>query len=220
MSMTLPKLVALVGDAYHAPDLMKAALARVADALRLGLEVFTDPGALPWDALARYRGLVMAKENRVAPTGSTAVWATPRHESAVADFAAAGGAVVALHNGLSSYDEAGAYFATVRGSFQFHPRAHPRFLLRATADGHPAAAGFRPFELTDEMYFVHVDSARTTKLLELFHPDYGSSCAAWAHEAGRGRVFCFTPGHTEEVLNDPGYRTALETGLRWALRLG
>jgi type 1 glutamine amidotransferase len=64
-----------------------------------------------------------------------------------------------------------------------------------------------------------VDSARTTKLLELAHADYGTSCAAWAHEAGKGRVFCFTPGHTDEVLNDPGYLGVLERGLRWALRL-
>jgi type 1 glutamine amidotransferase len=55
------------------------------------------------------------------------------------------------------------------------------------------------------------------KLLELSQADYGA-CAAWAHEAGKGRVFCFTPGHTDEVLNDPGY---LGSGARpaWALRL-
>jgi hypothetical protein len=29
---------------------------------------------------------------------------------------------------------------------------------------------------------------------------------------------CFTPGHTAEVLSDPGYRRFLENGLRWALR--
>jgi hypothetical protein len=36
-------------------------------------------------------------------------------------------------------------------------------------------AGFVGFELTDEMYFVRVDSARTTRLLEIAHPDYGTS---------------------------------------------
>ncbi len=217
--MARQKIVALAGDYYHTPDGMKTALARAAEALGFDLEVFTDAAGLPWDALQGYRALVMAKENRVAPAESPAVWATARHELAIADFAAAGGALIALHNGLASFDEKGAYYATVRGSFQYHPREHPRFTVRALEAGHPAAAGFRPFELKDEMYFVHVDSARTTKLLELYHPDYGTSCAAWAHETGKGRVFCFTPGHTEEVLNDPGYRAALETGLRWALRL-
>jgi len=32
----------------------------------------------------------MAKENRVEPTKSQAVWATPRHEAAIAEFACAG----------------------------------------------------------------------------------------------------------------------------------
>jgi type 1 glutamine amidotransferase len=35
----------------------------------------------------------------------------------------------------------------------------------------------------------------------------------------RGRVFCFTPGHTAEVLNNPVYRGFLERGPRWALRV-
>ena len=83
----------------------------------------------------------------------------------------------------------------------------------------PSSPGSKTFELKDEMYFVHVLSSRTTRLLELVHADYGTSCAAWAHEAGRGRVFCFTPGHTTEVLNDPGYTGFLDRGLRWALRV-
>ncbi len=220
--MAQEKIVALVGDFYHGPDGMKAALERAAAALGVGLQVFTDPAALPWEALGGFRGLVMAKENRVEPTKSPAVWATPRHETAIAEFAAAGGAVIGLHNGLASYDEKGAYASTVRGSFQYHPREHPRFTVRAVADPaaarHPAVAGFRPFELADEMYFTRVDSRRTTRLLELAHPDYGTSCAAWAHETGSGRVFCFTPGHTEEVLTSPGYGATLLAGLRWALR--
>jgi type 1 glutamine amidotransferase len=217
--MARQKIAALVGDYYHTPDGMKSALARAADVLGCDLDVFTETGKLPWDSLAGYAALVMAKENRIAPAESPAVWATPKHEAAIAGFAAAGGAVIGLHNGLASFDEKGVYFATVRGGFQYHPKEHPTFAVRALAPGHPAAAGFRPFELKDEMYFVRVDSARTTKLFELSHPDYGTSCAAWAHESGQGRVFCFTPGHTVEVLNDPGYRAILESGLRWALRL-
>jgi type 1 glutamine amidotransferase len=217
--MAGPKIIALVGDYYHAPEGMTAALSHAAQSMGGSLEVITDPEKLPWDALAGFQALVMAKENRIAPASSTAVWASEEREAAIATFAAAGGAVIALHNGLASYDEKGQYFATVRGSFQYHPKEHPRFKVHATTVDHPVLAGFRPFELTDEMYFVRVDSAHTTKLLELSHPDYGSSCASWVHEVGRGRVFCFTPGHTAEVLNDPGWQAVLARGLRWALRL-
>jgi type 1 glutamine amidotransferase len=217
--MAQQRIAALVGDFYHDPEGMRDTLRQAAARIGFEVDAFTDPSEVPWSSLTAYRGLIMAKENRVAPTESKAVWATPKHESGIADFVAAGGAVIGLHNGLSSFDPEGVYFRTVRGAFQYHPKEHPRFQVRALSVEHPLIAGFKGFELTDEMYFVRVDSSRTTRLLELAHADYGTSCAAWAHEVGKGRVFCFTPGHTTEVLNDPGYRGFLERGLRWALRV-
>jgi type 1 glutamine amidotransferase len=217
--MAAQRIAALVGDFYHAAEAMRDTLARAAGEAGVELQTFTDPASLPWESLGTYRALVVAKENRIAPTESNAVWATGKHESAIADFAAAGGAVIGLHNGLASFDVQGAYFQTVRGGFQYHPKEHPRFQVRALPVDHPVLAGFTMFELTDEMYFVRVDATRTTRLLEVAHPDYGTSCAAWAHEVGKGRVFCFTPGHRTEVLTDAGYRSLLGRGLRWALRL-
>jgi type 1 glutamine amidotransferase len=217
--MASRRIAALVGDYYHSADGIRVVLERLTSGLDGVLEPYTDPVRLPWDSLGSYQALVLVKENRVAPARSADVWATARHEQAIEDFAARGGALVGLHNGLASFDAAGRYYQTLRGGFQFHPKEHPRFTVRLLPAAHPITAGFQPFELKDEMYFVHVDSTRTTKLLELAHPDYGTSCAAWAHEAGRGRVFCFTPGHTPEALNDPGYLRVLERGLRWSLRL-
>jgi type 1 glutamine amidotransferase len=216
--MAARHIAALVGDHYHKSEPMQETLQQMTGRIGCDLKVFTEPARLPWDSLGDFRGLIMVKENRIAPAESNAVWATGKHETAIADFAAAGGAVIGLHNGLASFDVDGAYCKTVRGAFQYHPKEHPRFQVRALAGDHPLLAGFLGFELTDEMYFVRVDSARTTRLLEVAHPDYGTSCAAWAHTVGAGRVFCFTPGHTVEVLNDPGYRRFLEHGLRWALR--
>ncbi len=216
--MAAQQVVALVGDFYHKSEPMQDTLRHAADLIGVELKVFTEPAPLPWDSLRDFRGLIMVKENRVAPAESNAVWATAKHEAVIAQFAAQGGAVIGLHNGLSSYDAEGAYYQTVRGGFQYHPKEHPRFQVRALAGDHPLLAGFTGFELKDEMYFVRVDSSRTTRLLELSHPDYGTSCAAWAHMVGTGRVFCFTPGHTTEVLNNPGYQRFLQLGLRWALR--
>jgi type 1 glutamine amidotransferase len=216
--MAVQRVAALVGDYYHKSEPVQETLQQTAVGIGVQVQFFTDPARLPWDSLRDFGGLVMVKENRVTPAESNAVWATPKHQAAIAAFAAAGGAVIGLHNGLASFDAEGEYFRTVRGSFQYHPKEHPRFSVRSLAGDHPLLAGFREFELTDEMYFVRVDAARTTRLLELAHPDYGTSCAAWAHTVGSGRVFCFTPGHTAEVLNNPGYRQFLEQGMRWALR--
>jgi type 1 glutamine amidotransferase len=217
--MAARQIAALVGDYYHKPEPMQDTLRETADRMGVPLKIFTEPSQLPWDSLGELGGLIMVKENRVTPAESKAVWATAKHEAAIASYAAAGGAVIGLHNGLASYDMDGAYFQTVRGGFQYHPKEHPRFQVRALGGDHPLVAGFTPFELKDEMYFVRVDSARTTRLLELANPDYGTSCAAWAHTVETGRVFCFTPGHTAEVLGNPGYRRFLERGMRWALGL-
>jgi type 1 glutamine amidotransferase len=186
--MAAQQVAALVGDYYHTSEPMQEMLQQVGSSSEVEVRFFTDPTLLPWDSLRDFRALIMVKENRTMPAESNAVWATPKHEAAIAAFAAAGGAVIGLHNGLASYDTNGAYFNTVRGSFQYHPKEHPRFQVRAmggaTGGAPPSAlrgalrgaetaahallAGFATFELTDEMYFVRVDSARTTRLLELF----------------------------------------------------
>ncbi len=213
-------VAALVGDSYHKAGLMSAALTTAADGL--ALEVFTDPAALPWDALNRYACLVIAREGRLDPAKPEVVWFTDRHQAAIADFVSGGGGFAAVHSGLANYGSQGRYAGMVRGVFLFHPPEHPRFQLRPTGERHPVTEGVRAapgspvMEIQDEMYFVRVDSGRTTRLLEAYHPDYGSSTAAWAHQEGRGRVFCLTPGHRQEVLESEGWRKLAGAGIRWA----
>ncbi|HET6488075.1 MAG TPA: ThuA domain-containing protein [Spirochaetia bacterium] len=220
------RIAALVGDYYHKAGPMLEALETVARALSLSLEPFEDPLALSWDRLQPYRALVVAREDRMAPPDGKAVWAGRRHETALAEYVQAGGALLVLHAGLASYPTDGPWFETVRGAFQFHPSEHPRFSVRgrnapsADASRHAVLEGFSPFEIQDEQYFVRVDSARTTCLLDSASADYGTSCAAWAHGVGKGRVFCFTPGHNPPVLENPSYRSVLNRGFRWALNEG
>jgi len=208
------RIAALVGDYYHKPESMVTALTSAAGAARL--DSYTDPALLPWDDLHRYSTLIIAREARLAPAESAAVWIDERLEHAIQTFVEAGGGLVALHAGLASYGRGGPYFKTVRGGFLFHPEEHPRFSLRRSEESHPILEGFRQFEIQDEMYFVRVDSARTTRLLETASADFGSSAAAWAHASGAGRVFCFTPGHRAEVLSHPAYLGFLEKGVLWA----
>jgi type 1 glutamine amidotransferase len=214
------RIAALVGDFYHAPEPMIRALEASIDGKAYALEAYVDPRKLPWDSLGGYAALVVAREGRVAPDTSDEVWNTERHERAIADFTASGGALVALHAGLASYDLAGLYGRTIRGTFLFHPKEHPRFTVRSSGVNHPVLADFRELALRDEMYFVRIDSSDTRRLLEAASPDYGSSAAAWAHTLGSGRVFCLTPGHNPEVLSDPGYRNLLKSGIGWALAKG
>jgi type 1 glutamine amidotransferase len=212
------RIAALVGDFYHQPGPMRAALeATVGPAARI--DFFTDPLAVQWGRLGEYAVLVVAREGFVAPRESQARWNTEQHEEAIAAFVRSGGSLVGLHAGLASYAHAGPYGSTLHGTFLIHPEQHPEFRVRSTGASHVLLEGFAEVSFRDEMYFVHVDSQDTTRLLESSAPDYGSSTAAWAHECGAGRVFCFTPGHRTEVLEDPAYRWFLARGIRWARRL-
>jgi type 1 glutamine amidotransferase len=216
--MPASRIAALVGDFYHEPGPMRAALEAAAGA-DARIDFFTDPLTAPWGTLSDYGVLVMAREGRLAPRESNAVWNTERHEQAIAAFVRAGGGLVGLHAGLASYAHAGPYGSTLHGTFLIHPEQHPEFRIRSTGTSHVLLEGFSEISFRDEMYFVHVDSAETTRLLESSSPDYGSSTTAWAHACGAGRVFCFTPGHRTEVLEDPAYLRFLAKGIQWVRRL-
>lgn len=195
---------------------MRAALETAAPDQGSLIDFFTDPAAVPWDRLSQYSHFVLAREGRVAPLESKAVWNTESHERAIADFVTAGGGLVGLHAGLA-YGLTSTYSRLLNGGFTYHPEELPEFQVRPLAARHVLLEGFREFSVKDEMYFVRVDSTRTTRLLEAASPDYGSSTAAWAHECGKGRVFCFTPGHRGEVLAHPAYRRFLARGIQWAV---
>ena len=215
--MEKKRIAALVGDFYHDPEPMIRALGAAVDASLFVLEPYTDPERLPWDSLRAFAGLIIAREARVAPESSKEAWSTDERERAIAGYVESGGALAALHAGLASYGLSGPYGRIVRGTFLFHPPEHPEYSLRPAGAEHPALAGFRGLTLMDEMYFVRIDSRRTVKLLEAASADYGTSAAAWAHAAGRGRVFCLTPGHDAGVLMNADYIGLVRAGLRWAL---
>jgi type 1 glutamine amidotransferase len=217
--MAAVRIAAVLGDYYHKPDAQRAAIEQAAGELGAEIEIFLDPLGVPWDSLSRWAVVVMAREGRTTPAASKDVWFTAAHQQAVSAFVRAGGALVGLHAGLSSYGHDGEYGRTTHGSFINHPVEHPDFLVRRTRAAHQITRGMKEFSIRDEMYFVRVDSGQTTILMESWSPDYGSSAAAWAHQIGKGRVFCFTPGHRDEVLASPAYLAVLRNGLRWAAAL-
>ena len=206
------RVAALIGDFYHEAAPMRAALETAVQGPGSSIDFYTDPAAVPWDRLSQYSLLVMAREGRVVqrwllvPVGGLAL---------LPGFHAAGG-LVGLHAGLA-YGHKGTYSRILQGGFTYHPEELPEFQVRPLGAHHVLLEGFREFSVRDEMYFVRVNSTETTRLLEVAASDYGTSTAAWAHACGKGRVFCFTPGHRSEVLADPAYLRFLARGIQWAL---
>ena len=210
------RIAAILGDDYHDPKAQGNALADVAHDLGASIDTFGDPLGLPWESLSQWDMVIVGREGRRSPKTSQDVWFASFHGHQLSEFVQSGGALVALHAGIASYGHAGEYGRLIHGSFAYHPEEHPEFQLLRTRATHEITEGVAEFSIRDEMYFVRIDSKETNVLLKTYCADYGSSAAAWAHSAGKGRVFCFTPGHRDEVFANPGYRTILARGLRWA----
>lgn len=211
--------VGLIGDFYHKAAPMSEALGAACAELGVSLYLEDDPKRFPWKRLDEFGLIIVAREARVRPTESDEVWTNDEYERAIVSRVRAGASLAVIHAGLASYDPNGPFVEATRGYFLMHPAEHPVFTVSAVRTDHPIVDGSQSFSIQDEMYFVRVDSKKTQKLFEARNEDYGSSCAGWAHTFGSGRVFCYTPGHTERVLADPSYRAVLVKGLRWLVEL-
>jgi type 1 glutamine amidotransferase len=107
-------------------------------------------------------------------------------------------------------------FGLARGSFIMHPEGNPPVYCCALADAaHPAAAGLASFEAPDEHYFCLVDVEKTKPFL-CSRSAAGTEIAGWAHQRGKGRVCCLTPGHTEQMVG--AMRPHIAGAVRWCVR--
>jgi hypothetical protein len=206
------KVACLIGDFYHQPGPIREMLEALFQVLGWEGEFFLDPEEMPWKNLDRYLCFVLAKEARTDPVRSRLIWNTQEMDASLFSFVEGGGGLLVLHNGLASYDPEGVICGLSRGRFLYHPPEQPEFQIRPVSQGQPA---FPAFSVVDEKYFVQVKSAKTEIVLESYSPDYGTSAAAWKHSEGKGRVFCFTPGHNPPVLAHVPYRSVVLEALKW-----
>ena len=80
---------------------------------------------------------------------------------------------------------------------------------------HPITQGVTDWEIVDEVYTLPDGGRRRTVLLTTDHPHSTPIPGVdAAHRAAR--VFCYQSGHDRRVYEDPGFRTVLERGIRWA----
>jgi uncharacterized protein len=211
-----PRALGLVGDFYHPYD----GLARLFEGAAPGFDwsFFGDPRRVDWEELGEYAFLALSTENRIEPEASNAVWMDEAIARRIEAFVEAGGGLLAHHSGLASYPPEGSFYRLLGGGFQFHPKAHPEFLVAPEGPAHPITAGLFPFSIVDEQYFVERDPSATLALASSSSPRFGSSCAAWCSERGRGRVACVAPGHAPENLARPELALLIGNAAAWCAR--
>jgi type 1 glutamine amidotransferase/glyoxylase-like metal-dependent hydrolase (beta-lactamase superfamily II) len=216
-----PRALAIIGDGPHEPGHLEDGLAPAFEAAGVAVRFAVDPRALSAENLQAVRLLVILRDGNWWPDGPDKPgrgWMTAEQERAVADFVAAGGGFLALHNATGLYPENGPYLQLLGGTYQGHGPLE-RFRVRVVDAGHPITRGVSDYEVADEQHTPRPDAGRVHLLLESRSAEGVVAAAGWVREAGKGRVAYLANGHTRDALGQPMYRRLVANGIRWCLRL-
>ncbi|UJF32584.1 ThuA domain-containing protein [Paenibacillus hexagrammi] len=214
----MKRIIAIVGDFYHPVEpiqrSLETALQKQLDERSVEIEYLSED-QLQAAMESKPDAVVFFKEDRLNPQDEVVHrWMNEETEAAIVQYVEQGGAWLGWHSGLASYSPDGAYVGMLRGYFEYHPEKHSLVSYTELLGGKPADQA--AFAIMDEHYFVHCDRSRTDVFLLSASKD-GESIAGWRHEAGEGRVVCFTPAHTEEGLLDAGLLQVLASCVDWCL---
>ena len=131
-------------------------------------------------------------------------------------FAAQGGAVLVVHNGIC-YQSRPEFQALVGGRFTGHPEAG-ELEFRSVAPGHPLCQGAPlAWSMVEEPYQFEIHGVTgATPLYEYRHEGVWYP-AGWTSRFGEGRVVYLMPGHSAASFAHPAYRLVLTSAARWLL---
>lgn len=213
------RVLALLGDYYHCSDQLAMAVTETVRAANGSIDMRRYPdtpeASVLREALGEIDVLLLATMGRLRPRTSQELWLDEDTESAIDAFVRSGGGLLALHAGTASHRTDGPLRALVGGHFVHHPPQRPPVTV-SVVGRHPVTAGVATFTHPDEHYFMEVDDD-VTPLLETTS-ELGSDCGGWCREAGSGRVVVIVPGHTREMLEEPGLARLLRNALTWLRR--
>ena len=140
----------------------------------------------------------------------------------------AGTGFAGWHGGIiDAFRSETRYQLMTGGQFVHHPREFTTYTVRATAGHaeHPIMAGIRPFTVTTEQYYLHMDPAVEAIAVTDYAEDPDTPELAgvvmpvtWTRQWGAGRVFVTAVGHRMADLEVPEVDQMIRRGLAWATR--
>jgi len=198
-----PRALALIGDVYHGPVMMRDGLITALVRENIPVTFIEDPAALNAKSLADYSLLIIARNGRYWPEGygkPQTAWMSDAQQKAVWDFVNNGGGFLAVHNAHTMYPNGGLYYKLFGGDFGGHPAPY-RFTIRIENKSHPITAGVEDYDIFDEQHMSKYDLDQEHLLLRSVAPDNKQAAAGWWNEFGKGRTRSLSPGHTPEPLN-------------------
>lgn len=204
------RVLALVGDTWHPPAVVRDGLNGLSDA---GLE-FDFRSTIGSDCpqpFADYDAAILAKSNHRSERDASP-WLAAATAEAFAAYVRHGGGLLVLHSGLVGYERRPALAALFGGRFVSHPEPCP--VTVRPAGGSELAAGFEAFTAVDEHYRVELDDRHADVLLDT-ESRHGAQPGGWCSTRDAGRVCVLTPGHFPGVWAQSGFRAILRQTLDW-----
>jgi uncharacterized protein len=140
----------------------------------------------------------------------------------------AGTGFAGWHGGIvDSFRVSLTYQLMTGGQFVHHPAGFVDYEVRPVPEraDHPIVAGLKPFTVTTEQYYLHVDPANDVLAVTEFvadpaYPDLAGAVmpVTWTRHWGAGRVFVTAVGHAMADLAVPQVDSMIRKGLVWATR--
>lgn len=194
-------------------------------ARRRGLTVVAseDPAVFSATRLARFRAIVLLSPT-TDPKNPNSEWLVGNRRTALQQFVARGGGILAIHAAADSHYHWPWYGKLIGAHFARHPPGTPSGTVHVVTSREPIVAGLpRVTRRTDEWYYFD-DYDPTSKLLitldpaSIGEPDANPNPIAWTREVDGGRVFYTAMGHTRESYSEPYFLRHIGNGLDWVLR--
>ena len=222
------RVLAILGDAYHAVAYLDAAL--VGRLRKAGWEAvtITDYG-VPWDDFGKFDLIIMSREaheyvrffrerdSNPAVAKMEALWLTPAQEQKFEDYVKAGGRLFLFHDGFGFYPKGGAVSRVAKSYFIRHP-AVVNINVTPTGKMPELTEGVTPFTVADEEYEVEMDESQTSVFIESRSPEHGRAAQGWAHPYGNGKVAVFIPGHNAATITHPMVQRCVQNITAWLMK--
>jgi hypothetical protein len=215
-----PRALALIGDIYHGPVMMRDGLISALVKENIPVTFIEDPMLLNAKILSGYSLLIIARNGRYWPEGygkPQTAWMSTEQQQAIWDFVNKGGGFLGVHNAHTMYPPDGLYYKLFGGDFGGHPKPYT-FTIRVENKHHPITEGVEDYEIFDEHHMSKYFLDQEHLLLRSLAQDNKQAAAGWWNEIGKGRICYLSPGHTTEALNHPMTQRLIRNAARWLCR--
>jgi type 1 glutamine amidotransferase len=150
---------------------------------------------------------------------------TKEQEAGLLEAVASGVGLAGWHGGMGdSFRNSTSYQWMVGGQWVAHPDNIITYTVQITKPEDPIMEGLKPFQVTSEQYYMHVDPSNDVLATTTFQPKSApwvrgtTMPVVWKRRWDQGRIFYSSIGHVARDFDVPEVFEIQKRGLLWAAR--